>query len=317
MDNITRHAINNIMPGNQVYKLGDLIQSALNGYIPRDPDLIRYVNARVESSGDGLNPSSGFKRFREGIAWLNTQSGKGATLLVMPGFYLESAALIPALSANKCLIASMGAQDETVIFGSGTDDVVDAATDHLLKVTGGSNIVIGLSLFVYKNTKSAIAIDDTGGGYHGSFNQFHGIHFSRQAGNGQLYGVYMNGGNYNLFRDCTWTGACKTAGIYVKENEGMPTHNRILGCHFVGTGTAGVLIAASKFYSNTIDNCIFQEGSNPDGDPDTMTYGVQATAACTGGDCLISNSVFTQAAADAIKDQSGASVLIDLNNSTS
>lgn len=316
MDIETVRALNNLSPGNQVYQIGNLIRQGIDGFEPRNPDLVRFVDNSVDSSGDGKTREKAFKRVYEGIEWLNTQDGKGAALLIAPGFYLEAASNFPVLTSDDCLIKAIGNPDDTVLFGSGTDDTVDAATDNLLKIKGGNNIVLGLSLFCYKNTKSAIYIDDTGGGYNGSFNTFINCFFSRLAADGQLYGVHMDGGNYNNFIDCWFTGACKNAGIYIESNDGNPSYNRILGCHFIGTGTDGILIDSSAYYSGLIDRCVFQAGSYPTGGADSMTNGVHVSATASAGDVIVSNCIFSQAAAAALNDQSGASVILDRNNAT-
>ena len=307
--------LNNSSPAAQLSSLGTNLRQALDNFSVRDHDLIRYVDKNYD--GDGKTRETAFKRFYNGIAWLNDNSGKGATLVVATGLYLEAASNFEDLSAQDCLIKAIGNPDDTVIFGSGTDDTVDAATDDLLVIKGGGNIVIdGLSLFVYKNTKSALVLDDTGAGYSASFNLFSRLFFSRQSADGQLYGVHMKGGNYNTFLNCWWTGACKNAGVYIASNVGMPSYNRFLGCWLVGTGTDGILFDTDKAYSTIIDSCVFQEGTYPTGGADAMTNGVHASATVTGGDILVCNNIFTQAAAAALNDQSGASVIKDINNTT-
>jgi len=309
--------LNSALPANQVSDLGGNLKKALDQFNVRDHDLVRYVDKSVTNTGNGKTRSTAFKRFYEGIEWLNSNSGKGATLIVIPGFYIEAASNIAALSASDCMIKGIGNPDDTVIFGSGTDDTVDAATDDLLTVSGGNNVIDGLSLFVYKNTKSALLTDDTGGGYAGSFNLFSRLFFSRQAADGQKYGVNMQGGNYNTFLNCWWTGSCKDAGVYIASNAGNPSYNRFLNCWFNGTGTDGILIGASAAYNHLVSECIFQAGSYPTGGADSMTNGVHVNASCTAGDIIVANSIFSQAAAAALKDASGGTFsYLDRNNST-
>lgn len=303
MQSTIKQAINNLAPGNQLFQLGDLIaQSESIGV--RDPELIRYVDGSRTGSGDGTSRDTAYNNIIDGINWLNTQDEKGATLLIMPGFYLESAANVPALTAADCLIAGLGLPEQTVIFGSGARGEVTAATDHLFKIKGGNNHILGLGLFVYKDDKACILFDDTGAGYAGSFNCIEGCYFSPQVQDGMGYGIKFLGGNVNQIVNNIFYGT-KEAAIHMGSQVGNPVRNIIEYNEFVGTNI-GVNIDAAN-YNTHIRYNLFSEGTQSG---ESMTNGVVITATMTAGKTLIYKNQFEQSAANDVSDSSGGTAVV-------
>lgn len=242
----------------------------------RNPDYFRYVDPNVSGSGVGTSWDTAFKTITEGITELNTMSGKGATLFVAPGFYMEEDGI--ELSANDCAIVAVGLPEDTVLFGTGTAGEVAAADDHLLKISGGNNYIAGLSFYVHKDDKSSIIFDDTGAGYHGSFNIIENCYFSPQAQDGAGYGIYFDGGNCNIIKSCKFEGA-KVAGIYVAGNVGNPSRNEIKDNWICGTAV-GIKVA-SACYNLLLKGNIYAVGSltnenMADGDCVDITAGFTA-----------------------------------------
>lgn len=303
MQSTVRQAINNLMPGNQLFGVGDLIARA-EGIGVRNPDLVRYVDFNRVGNGDGLARDTAFNNIITGINWLNMYDEKGATLLIMPGFSIENAANIPALTASDCLIAGIDLPEQTVIFGSGARGSITAATDDLLKILGGNNHILGLGLYVHADTKACILFDDTGGGYAGSFNRIESCYFSPQAQDGMGYGIKYLGGNANQIVNNIFYGA-KEAAIHMGSQVGNPVRNIIKGNQFVGTNI-GVNIDAAN-YNTDISYNLFSLGTQSG---ENMTNGVVATANMVAGLTLIYKNQFTQSAVNDVLDNSvGGSVL--------
>jgi hypothetical protein len=299
-------SINNLSPGAQQYKLGNLFAEA-EGIRVRDPQLIRYIAERT-GSGDGTARDTAFNNFTDGINWLNDNSDKGAILIVMPGFYIEKASDIPALTANDCLIMGLDLPEQTVLFGSGENGSVVEATDDLLKIKGGRNHIYGLGLYVHKDTKSCIQFDDTGGGYAGSFNRVEGCYFSPQAQDGMGYGIKYLGGNANQIVNNIFYGT-KEAAIHMGSQIGNPVRNIIADNEFVGTHI-GVNIDAAN-YNTHIKNNLFSEGTQAGED---MTNAIVVTASMSAGKIFVAQNIFEQTTANDISDSKTGGDVIEIDN---
>lgn len=312
MNNITfdeAQGINRLSPGNDFYKVGDALRISFDKRDCRRQDYIRYVDGAKSVSGDGKSWDNAFATITEGITALNGLSGKGATLLIAPGFYIENAANVPVLSASDCLIKAVGLPEDTVWFGSGADGSVSAATDDLLEILGGNNAVVGLSLYVHKNTKSALVFRDTGGGYAGSFNLIQGCYFTPQAQDGEAYCIKYEGGNANWIRDCHFYCAA-TAAILLTGNTGNPVRNEIVGNRFVGTAI-GVHITSANYNTLIKDNW-FSAGSQSG---EAMTNGIVISAGMNAGKVSVVHNYFEQSAANDIADSKTGGTLIEMDNS--
>jgi hypothetical protein len=277
--------LNNQLPGNQNIKIGDAIRVAQDGRQITQQQYVRYVDPNVEVSG------------------------LGATLIVAPGFYIESAAGVPVLTASDCTIIASGLPEQTMWFGSGTNGVVDAATDDLLKILGGNNSIIGLGLYVHKDDKAAILFDDTGGGYAGSFNLVKGCYFSPQAQDGVGYGIKYSGGNVNIIEGNIFYGA-KTAAILLTGAVGNPVRNIIRNNHFVGTAI-GIQITSAN-YNTLIQDNWFSAGSQSG---EGMTNGIVISSGMNAGKVTVARNFFEQSAANDISDSKAGGSLIEMDNS--
>jgi len=303
-------SINNLNPGNQLYQVGTNLRLALDGGARniRNLEYVRWVDGSKSVSGDGKDPDTAFKTITEGITWLNTVSGKGATLLIKPGFYIEKADEVPTLSASDCLIQALGLPEDTVWFGSGANGSVVAATDDLLTILGGNNAVLGLGMYVHKDDKACIVFDDTGAGYAGSFNLIQGCLFSPQAQDGMGYCIKYVGGNTNWIFNNVFMGA-KTAGILINSQVGNPVRNRIENNQFIGTAI-GVQITSANYNTLVKDNW-FSAGSQSGED---MTNAIVISAGMTAGKVTFAGNYFEQSAANDISDSKAGGSVIEMNN---
>lgn len=303
----TIRAISNMSPAAQALGLGDIISQTRSVAI-RNPEIIRYVDFNLDGSGDGTSRESAYNNIIDGINFLNDNSGKGASLLVMPGFGIEEAANIPALTASDCLIAGLDLPEQTVLFGSGERGSVTAATDDIFKIKGGNNYVYGLGLYVHNNTKACIVFDDTGAGYAGSFNRIENCYFSPQEQDGMGYGIKYLGGNVNQIINNTFYGT-KEAAIHFGSQVGNPVRNVIAGNEFVGTHI-GVNIDCSN-YNTHIKNNLFSEGVSPNED---MTNAIVITATMAAGKVFVTQNIFEQTTANDISDSKTGGTLIEIDN---
>jgi len=306
MNNKLIRSINNLSPGAQQYKLGNLLAEA-EGIRVRNPELIRYIAER-SGSGDGTSRDTAFNNFTDGINWLNENTDKGATLIVMPGFYIEKASDIPMLTANDCLIMGLDLPEQTVLFGSGLRGSIAEATDDLLKIKGGRNYIYGLGLYVHKDTKSCILFDDTGAGYAGSFNRIEGCYFSPQAQDGMGYGIKYLGGNVNQIINNIFYGT-KEAAIHMGSQVGNPVRNIIAGNEFVGTHI-GVNIDCAN-YNTHIKNNLFSEGTQANED---MTNAIVITASMSAGKVFVTQNIFEQTTVNDISDSKTGGEVIEIDN---
>lgn len=306
MNNNIRDAINQLSPGNSTYAVGTYIQQALNQRNVRPLEYVRYVDPNVQYSGDGRSWDKAFKTITEGIAAMNDLSGKGATLLIRPGLYLEVPPIV--LSSNDCLIQAVGLPEDTILFGTGTAGAVAASSDHLLVITGGNNQIDGLALYNHKNDKACIKFDDTGGGYHGSFNKITRCYFSPQSQDGVGYGILYAGGNANQILGNIFYGA-KTAALVLTGNTGNPVRNIIEGNHFVGTAI-GINITSAN-YNTLIKQNWFSAGSQSG---ENMTNAIVISAGMNAGMVTCIENWFEQAAADDIDDSKTGGSLFEMNN---
>ena len=311
----TAQAIDNQSPGNLIHKVGTNLRMALEIRGARQQEFVRYVDSRVASSGDGRSWEGAFKTISEGISAINAVglSGKGATLLIAPGSYIEVAASVPDLSSYDNLITGIGLPEDTLWYGSGTAGSISAATDDLLNITGGNNLIMNITPFVNKNTKAAIVFNDTGAGYHGSFNMLKNVYFSPQTQDGEKYCIRFDGGNVNIIEDCFLYGAL-TAGILLTGNVGDPIRNIIRNNHIVGTAI-GIHITSANYNTLIKDNW-FDSGSETDED---MTNAIVITAGMDAGKVTIIKNTFEQAIGAAITDASGGTAVVrtgDNNNLT-
>lgn len=300
--------IDNLSPGNSLFGIGTNLRIALDGREVRKQDYVRYVDGSLSVSGNGETWDTAFGTITEGITWLNTVSGKGASLLIAPGFYIENAANVPTLAANDCLIKAVGLPEDTVWFGSGADGAVAAATDHLLTINGGNNHIQGLGLYVHKNTKASIVFDDTGGGYAGSFNLITGCLFSPQTQDGLKYCIQYSGGNSNIIRGNIFMGAL-TAAILLTGNVGNPSRNVIEGNDFIGTGI-GINITSAN-YNTIIRRNYFSAGSLAS---ENMANAIDISAGMNAGLVTVYGNYFEQSAANDILDNKAGGSLIEMDN---
>jgi len=307
MNNLIKDAINNLFPGNSLYEIGTLLMQAMNQRNIRPLEYVRYVDANVVESGDGKSWDGAFKTITEGVADVNTLSGKGATLLIRQGFYMEVPPI--TVSAYDVLIQAVGLPEDTVLFGTGTAGVIAASADDLLKITGGNVHVDGLGLYNHKDDKACIVFDDTGGGYHGSFNKITRCYFSPQTQDGVGYGIKYSGGNVNYIFGNMFYGA-KESAILLTGNVGNPTRNIIKGNHFVGTNI-GVHITSANYNTLIADNW-FSVGSQPN---ENMTNGVTIAAGMNAGKVTIMRNMFEQSAVNDVDDsKTGSAALIEMDN---
>jgi hypothetical protein len=307
LDKATARVINNLMPGNQNVLLGDLIRTSLIQGWGRNPDYFYYVKPDNAITGDGLSRETAYLTITEGITKLNTLSGKGATLIVDPGFYIEVAGL--TLSASDCMIIANGLPEDTVLFGSGTAGAVAAATDDLLTITGGNNSIVGLGLYNHSASYSSLVFNDTGGGYAGSFNLIKNCYFSPQAQDGVGYCIKYEGGNVNIIEDNFFYGAA-TAAILLTGNVGNPVRNVIRRNHFVGTAI-GVHITSAN-YNTLIDSNWFSAGSQSG---ESMTNAITISAGMNAGSVTASRNLFEQSAANDISDSKSGGSVFEMDNS--
>jgi hypothetical protein len=299
------NAINNQLQGNQNVDLGGLIRQSLNGRSVRNQDYIRYVDPNVASSGDGKSVEGAFKTISEGITELNKAalSGKGATLYVNPGDYIEVAANVPTLSSSDCLIEAVGTPEDTLFYGSGTAGVKDASTDHLLHITGNNNIIKGLALYTNKNTKASIYLDNCSG------NVIVGNYFSPQTQDGVKYCIEIVGAAKNFIINNEFFGAL-TAAIHIGDGTVHPDNNKILFNNFIGTGI-GVNIVIDN--DNTlIKKNWFSAGS---GASENMTNAIVLSSAMTAGSVTVSKNEFEQSAVNDISDSKTGGNLYEMDNS--
>lgn len=278
----------------------------------KDANIYYVDNTNGSLTFDGKTKARPFKYLEQAIDAVNANDdGKGATIYVAPGLYLENDA--QTLSANDVRIIAMGLPEDTVIFFSGTQGSVVAATDDGLTITGGNNLLYGLGLYTHVATKSAVVLDGDGGGYNGGFNRIENCLFSPQAVDGQKYGIYMKGGAGNQIINNRFY-ATATAGIYVYSGTHNSTRTEILGNKFFGCGDAGILVNAAT-HQMVIDRNIFQTGSESGYN---MTDDISITSGMTGGsihivDNYASVTTFTDFVADA---KTGGTVRIFNNHYT-
>jgi len=274
------------------------------------PGNVYYLDNSVTSSGTGISWGTAFKYLEDALTTINANDdGTGAVLFVAPGFYLEEAGL--TLSASDVTIYAINpTMDATVFFGSGTQGSVVAATADLLTITGNNNILFGLSLFTYVNTKSAVVFDDTGGANTAGFNLIKNCHFSRQADAGQKYGVYFLGGAYNTIEDCYFTSACADAGIEIYSQVGNTVSTIIRRNVFLGT-TYGVEFTAAS-HNCIIHGNFFMDGSQSG---EVMTDCIHASAGAVAGEVLVTDNWTGLAAADLVQND-GAITINEIGNHT-
>jgi len=301
----TEDAINNLSPGNQVHRIGTEIRRA-GAASTRNPEYYYYVDSN-SLGGDGTSWDTAFSTITEGIAKLNTLDGKGATLFVAPGFYIELAGI--ELTAADCAIIGNGLNEDTVLFGSGTAGAVAAATADLLTIKGGNNLIDGLSFYNHSASYSSILFDDTGGGYAGSFNTIKNCFFSPQAQDGVQYCIEFDGGNANTIEGNIFYGAA-TAAIYLEGNEGNPVRNIIRNNHFVGTNV-GIQVQSANYNTIVQDNW-FSAGSQSG---ETMTNAIVIDAAMNAGSITFARNFFEQSAANDISDSKTGGSVFEMDNS--
>lgn len=304
------NAINNLSPGNKLYQVGSNLRQALNsgGRSIRSLNYTRWVDGSMSVSGSGEDESSAFKTITEGITYLNTVSGKGATLLIKPGTYVEKADEVPTLTTSDCLIQGFGLPEDTLWYGSGTNGTITAATDDLLTILGGNNAVVGLGMYVNEATKASIVFDDTGGGTAGSYNLIQGCVFSPQTQDGVGYGIKFSGGISNWILDNIFMGT-DIAGILMAGGVGDTDRNRIENNHFIGT-TIGLSITGDN-HDNIVKDNWFSAGTLAN---EAMTYAVSISSGMTAGSITFAGNYFEQSAVNDILDSKAGGDVFAMNN---
>jgi hypothetical protein len=272
-----------------------------------------YLDGNKSFSGDGKSWSRAFTTMKEGIAALNSSTNKNSILFVGEGYYIEKASEIPTLTASDVSILALNPyKDATVLFGSGDNGSVSTADDDLLTITGNNNLIYGLGFYVHKNDKSAIVFDDTGGANTASFNRFVDCTWTKEAVDGQQYGVSYKGGNYNSFHNCYFTAACKDAAINFNGQTGNPAHNEIKCCSFIGTTYAVRMESANH-------NCIIAHNYGLDGSitGESITDFVVATSGFNAGEVLVADNWVNVAAADIVENGGTGTIAEADNHATS
>lgn len=296
-------AINNQSPGNSVNNVGTFIRMGLQKYTPRNQDYYRFVDGNKSVSGDGKTWDNAFATISDAItnANLTANSGRGITIFVAPGDYIEVASSVPTLSASDVLIVGIGTPDDTLWYGSGTAGTKSAASDHLLHITGNNNIIQNLSLYTNKNTKASIYLENANG------NLIQNCFFSPQTQDGVKYCIQFAGGSNNTIIGNNFQGAL-TAAILVNAGTGSADDNIIFNNTFIGTGI-GVQVT-DVAHNLIIRKNLFLDGSNTS---ENMTNAITISAGHTAGQITVVENDFEQSAANDISD-SGAVAPLEMNN---
>ena len=247
-------------------------------------------------------PSNSFATMTAAITHANNNSGKGFIYLVAPGYYIELDGL--TLSASDvAFIAANPTIDATVFFGSGTAGAVAAGDEDLLTITGSNTYFYGMGFYEHKNTKSAIVLSNC------NYNYFSHCNFSRQAADGMLYGIDNVGAAYMRVYDCTFTAACKDAGIYFQGGTNNPAYWDVEGCKFVGCNIGLKQAAGISNYGCMVRDTTFVSDSQSGG---TLTYAVNPALGCT-GEIMLDNCSCNLSNANAWKDDSGNAIIKEIN----
>jgi len=188
----------------------------INAIQQRSSDKYLFVNPNITASGNGLTINTAYKTFREAIAFIRALSTaalkKGYTIFCMNGLSYEVSGII--IDFDDLLVIGPGTSDGFILIGTGTSGVLDAATDHLLKISGSKCLFVGASLYTYKDTKAAVYLGSaTATDMTGSFNKFLNCYFSKQAdGDDMGFGVYLQGAKGVEIDSCVFKG-CKSGAV--------------------------------------------------------------------------------------------------------
>ena len=281
------------------------IDSVLSGNA-RNPEYYRFVDANNTGSGNGKTWDTAFATITEGITELNTLSGKGATLWIAPGFYIEVAGI--TLSANDCALIGAGLPEDTVLFGSGTAGSVSAATDHLITVTGGNNYFSGLTFYVHKDDKACFFLNSSGG-YTGSFNIWDTCYFSPQAQDGMGYCIWNDGGSANIIRNSLFEGSKVAAINFDESGSNNPTRNTIINNIIRGT-KLGIRIDCSARNTLIKDN-IFIDG---DLSNEELDDALNCTAEFVTGTIILAKNYLNFANVGAAVTNAGTGTVTEIGN---
>lgn len=192
--------INNLMPGNQNLLLGSKLKWVLD--LTNPPGTVRYVDAGVSESKDGLSWDTAFKTISEA----NAAAVAGDTILIRAGEYDEGASIVVTKAGLKFLGQNTSSnQNNVMILGS-------SATHTLIDVGANEVEIAGIG---FTQTKAASMISVTSGSWKA---HIHGCKFDG-------YGAATSG--------VTVTGDCPD--IHVERN----LFRSINGSNIVSNSTRG------------------------------------------------------------------------------
>ena len=265
------------------------LQQVISSLQNRDDTKFIFVNPRVATTGDGTSIDKAYKTFTEAVARIRALSTaalkKGYTIFLMSGLSIEKAGIV--IDFDDLWVIGTGLPDDAVLFGSGATGSVSAATDHLLKISGGSFFISGVTMYTHKDTKAAVYLGAADAdGYTGSFGTIQNCFISPQGGgNGQGYGFYLEGACMVTIDQCDIRG-CKSAAVLVTDstvrggNRNIIRNNFIVGCKY-GLSITGIA------HNTTFEGNTVIDGSDAD---EVLTKCLVASAGFSSGGLFIVNN---------------------------
>jgi hypothetical protein len=286
----------------------------INGLQQRDSSKFLFVNPNITASGDGTTISTAYKTFREAIAFIRALSTatlkKGYTIYCLAGLSYEVSGIV--IDFDDLLVIGPGTSDGFILIGTGTAGVLDAATDHLLKISGSKNLFVGLSLYTYKDTKAAVYLGSaTATDFTGSFNKFLNCYLSKQAdGDDMGFGAYIQGANNIEFASCVFKG-CKSGAV-------MAVNSTIRGADDIYISNC--LIVSCKYglemdgdgHDIVMERCRVIDGTNTG---EVLTKCVMTTANHATGSIHLLNNMFEATDKAASFTKTGAGTIVHAGNS--
>lgn len=199
----------------------------------------------------------------------NCRDGYGDVIMIEPGYHTVTTQIV----LNKSRVTIMARNDgriNTVLYGEAAAG--GAWTSDLLKITSSYFKIIGLGLYTYSTTNSAILLDDAAGGAaYGGFGQILNCTFPPEGGgvDSELFGIDVKGANNVTIDGCYFMGQLQ-GGIRFRGGVGNPVNPIISNSRFIGCVSA--VEVASAVYNGIMDGCYVGTATYPTGL--TLTQGI-------------------------------------------